>query len=313
MITSKMKQIEISFIIPAHNEGKIIGKTLDNLYKLPYEKYEVLVGLDGCTDKTEDIVKSFTKKSGKFKYFKMKSRSGKPEVIDYLIKKSKGDIIVINDADWIFRFNNKSSLGLFFSVFDNKRVGGIAESFPVEWGGSKLKKANIWYKAVAYGNYFWIKYQKQSFTKSKKGLLYINNPAMFLTNIFRKKLYKKNLSLGDDFERTRDIKKQGFEIVIFDEEEMPRNIASYQDIKLKDLVKQKIRTGVARNQIESKGENLKKYQFGSGIFIIFNSWKMGFSSGLYANLWLVITLVGGIIAKFKKTDTREGWLLRAKR
>ncbi|MFA6889259.1 MAG: glycosyltransferase, partial [Candidatus Woesearchaeota archaeon] len=85
-----MEKNKISFVIPAHNEEKIIGKTLSNLYKLPYEKYEVLIGLDGCTDKTEDIAKSFTKKSGKFKYFKMKSRSGKPDVIDYLIKKSKG-------------------------------------------------------------------------------------------------------------------------------------------------------------------------------------------------------------------------------
>lgn len=308
-----MKKVKISFVIPAHNEEKIISKTLTNLNNLPFKDYEVLVGLDGCTDKTEDIVKLFVKKYRKFKYFKMKIRSGKPEVIDYLIKKSKGEIIVINDADWIFRFNNKTSLEAFFSIFEDEKIGGIAESFPVEWDKNKIKRANFWYKVVAYGNYFWIKSQKDNFTENINHLSYVKEPAMFLTNIFRKKIYKKNLSLGDDFERTRDIKNKGFEIVVYNEENIPRMIAVYNEIKLKDIVKQKIRTGVARDQLNKKGEDLKKYQINSGFYIIFNSWKMGFSSWFYANLWLLITFIGSIISKLKKTDTKQGWLLRAKR
>ena len=308
-----MEQIKVSFVIPAHNEEKIIGKALSNLYKLPYEKYEVLIGLDGCTDSTEKIVKSFSSKSKRFKYFNLKTRSGKPEVVDYLIKRAKGDIIIINDADWIFRFNDKNSLKKFLMIFRNEKIGGIAESFPVEWDENKLELANIWYKVVAYGNYFWIKSQKENFTEKIGDLSYIKEPAMFLTNIFRKEFYEKNLSLGDDFERTRDIKNKGFEIVISNEENIPRMVAIYDEIRLNDILKQKIRTGVARNQLEKKGENIKKYQFSSGTYIMFNSWKMGFSSGLYSNLWLLITIIGGIIAKLKRTDTKQGWLLRAKR
>ena len=54
--------MKLSFLIPAHNEEKIISKTLNNLINLPYENYEVLVGLDGCTDRTEEIVKRFKAK-----------------------------------------------------------------------------------------------------------------------------------------------------------------------------------------------------------------------------------------------------------
>ncbi|MBS3072639.1 glycosyltransferase [Candidatus Pacearchaeota archaeon] len=309
-----MEKGKISFIIPAHNEEKIISETLNNLINFPLKEYEVLIGLDGCTDKTKDIVISFVSKSKKFKYFELKSRSGKPEVVDYLVKKAMGEIIVINDADWIFNFEGKEKLNTFFNMFKDKKIGGIAESFPVEWNKDKLKTANFWYKVVAYGNYFWIESQKTNFTKKFDGsFLYITEPAMFLTNIFRKNLYKKNFSLGDDFERTRDIKNLGFEIVIFNKENIPRMIAVYDKIKLKDLLRQKIRTGVARSQLSNKNGDLKKYQTRSGILIIFNSWKSGFFPGLYANLWLLITILGSIIAKFKKNDTKEGWLLRAKR
>ena len=50
---------KISFLIPAHNEEKIIATTISHLLKIPYDNYEVIIGLDGCTDKTEEIVKNF--------------------------------------------------------------------------------------------------------------------------------------------------------------------------------------------------------------------------------------------------------------
>ncbi len=75
-----VKSRKISFLIPAHNEEKIIGKTLDNLFNLPYNNYEVIIGLDGCTDNTEQIVRKFRKKSNRFGYYKFDLRKGKPAV-----------------------------------------------------------------------------------------------------------------------------------------------------------------------------------------------------------------------------------------
>ncbi len=69
-----MKEKRISFLIAAHNEEKVIGETLKNLANLPYRNYDVIVGLDGCTDKTENLVKEFAKKSKKFKYYKLNIR-----------------------------------------------------------------------------------------------------------------------------------------------------------------------------------------------------------------------------------------------
>ena len=308
--------MKVSFLIPAHNEEKIIRKTLDNLLQLPYSNYEVLVGLDGCTDTTENIVRQYVIKSKKFKYYALNLRSGKPAVIDALMQKAKGEIIIINDADWIFKFGNKEKLASFFSVFNDKKIGGIAESFPVEWDAIKLKKGNMGYRMVAYGTYFWFAFQKERFGIRKSNRLYVKDPRMFLTNIFRKELYKKNKSLGDDFERTSEIKTQGKEIVFFEDESSPRMICTYNFISIKDLIKQKIRTGVARRQLTTLGKSqggLFDYHIPSAHFILTKAWRKGFFIWCTVFLWLFITFFGELAAKFRKMGTKEGWVLRATR
>ncbi len=54
-----MTSPEISILIPACNEEAMIGATLSRLERLTGDELEVLVGLDGCTDRTEDIVRGF--------------------------------------------------------------------------------------------------------------------------------------------------------------------------------------------------------------------------------------------------------------
>ncbi|MEK6844142.1 MAG: glycosyltransferase family 2 protein [Nanoarchaeota archaeon] len=307
---------KISFLIAAHNEERIIGKTLKNLLNLPYKDYEVIIGLDGCTDKTESIVRDFVKRSRKFKYYNLNLRSGKPAVIDNIIKKASGEIIVINDADWIFKVDNEIKLKKFFSFFDNEKIGGIAEPFPVEWDKNKLKNSNLGYKIVAYGTYYWIKFQKKKFTYKKNDLLYLKEPTMFLTNIFRKEFYKKYFSLGDDFERTKDIFDKGYKIILLEDETMPRMISAYNNIKIKDLLKQKIRTAIARKQLNQSNImriNLFNYYFPSILFIFSESWKRNLYAGFITTIWIIITALGELISKFKKVDTKKGWTLRAKR
>ncbi len=51
------RQPQISIIIPAYNEEKYIEKTLETIYAQPFPDYEVIVVANGCTDKTEDILR----------------------------------------------------------------------------------------------------------------------------------------------------------------------------------------------------------------------------------------------------------------
>ena len=100
--------MKISFLMAAHNEDKIIRKPLDNFKRLYAmdKDLEFLIGLDGCTDKTLSIIKEY-----KFvKVYEFKGRNGKPFVINNLIKKSKCEILIIHDADWIFKVEDKNKL-----------------------------------------------------------------------------------------------------------------------------------------------------------------------------------------------------------
>ncbi|MFH1711034.1 MAG: glycosyltransferase [Nanoarchaeota archaeon] len=311
---TKMKQIKISFLMAAHNEDKIIAKTLENFLKLPYDNFEVIIGLDGCTDNTEKIVKDYCEKSKKITYYKLNLRQGKNAVINFIIKKATGEVCIINDADWIFTVKDSKILQEFISVFNNKNIGGIAESFPVEWEPEKIKRGNIGYKMVAYSSYYWLKFQKEKYGTIKNNLRFLKKPTMFLTNVFRRKLYKENLSLGDDFERTGHIMEEGYDVVLFDNLDFPRMIAVYDGVKVKDLFKLKIRTAIAREQLK-KGQRVKEraYYFNSVFFMIKESFKSGVSVGMIVVVWTLLTSIATLFSRFRKEDTKSGWRLRATR
>jgi len=311
-----MFQKKISFLVAVHNEEKIIGKTLNHLSKIPYENYEVVIGLDGCDDKSEEIVKKFCGKNKKFRYYKLNLRQGKPAVIGAIIKKAKGEIIFINDADWMYVFGDLKGMEKLADVFNNPKIGGIAESFPLEWHQDRLKNSNLGYKIEAYSTYFWYDFQKKNFTYKKDGLRYVKNPKMFLTNIFRKKLYEENFSLGDDFERTINIFNKGYKIILFDDINMPRIKTIYNTIPLKDMFTQKIRTAIARKQLNKEKVmklGIKDYYFFAVWHIFKNAWKSGIKIGMIITWWIIMTAIATFIAEFKKISTREGWKMRVRR
>lgn len=308
--------LKISFLMAVHNEEKILRRTLEHLEKIPYENYEVILGLDGCTDKSLEITKEIAKRNKKFRYFELNERNGKPAVINHIIRKSKGNIIIINDADWIFEVNSKEHFKKFISVFNDKIVGGIAESFPIEWQGKKQEQGNMGYKMVAYSSYFWLSFQKENFTYRKAGVLYLKEPTMFLTNIFRRELYNENLSLGDDFERTKDIMKKGYKVVMFDNLNMPRMTAVYTKLSAKDLFRQKKRTAIARRQLREYHVaeiSIVNYYLPALKYMLKKSWKTSISAGFITLSWIILTTAATFSSIFKKTGTKEGWKLRMQR
>jgi len=313
--------MKISFLMAAHNEEKIIKKTLENFRKISsYDKNtEFLIGLDGCIDKTEGIIKEY-----KFvKYYNFKGRNGKPAIINNLIKKAKGDVIIINDADWIFNVESKSKWEELKNEFKDEKLGGIAESYPIEYIPNKINKIkSLGHLGSLWGNYFWMNFQKEYYIYKKNNKLYAKfsrNSFPFLVNIFRKKLYNKNITLGDDFERTIDILKKKYKILVKKDESFPRMIAAYDTTNLKGITKQKERTALAREQVFKKyGINIKLFNFYIPLMIysLRNLNKINNFKGRFAFfIWLMTFCIGTIKNKLriKKKSTKEGWLMRAKR
>jgi len=100
--------MNISIIIPAYNEEKRIGKTLeeyskffDKLVKSNGIDYQILVVINGTTDNTEQVVKNYKKKYKRINYLNL-PQGGKGFAITEGFKealKGKGDLIGFVDAD----------------------------------------------------------------------------------------------------------------------------------------------------------------------------------------------------------------------
>ncbi|MBS3072641.1 glycosyltransferase family 2 protein [Candidatus Pacearchaeota archaeon] len=99
---------KVSIVIPAYNEEKRIGKTLkeysnyfDSISDERLFEYEIIVVINGTTDKTESVVMEYEKLNGKIKHLTYE-RGGKGfaiiEGFKYALKKNRGFIGFV-DAD----------------------------------------------------------------------------------------------------------------------------------------------------------------------------------------------------------------------
>lgn len=79
----------VSIIIPACNEEKYIAKTLKNIPN----KYETIVVCNGCTDKTEEVVKKFPVKLISIK------KKGTSHAKNFGAKNASNEMLLFLDAD----------------------------------------------------------------------------------------------------------------------------------------------------------------------------------------------------------------------
>jgi glycosyltransferase involved in cell wall biosynthesis len=86
----------ISVIIPAHNEENYIKRTLHSLKNQTFQNFEIIVVTNGCTDKTEEIVKK--RVGNNVKYFSM-TQANVSRARNYGADKASGEILLFLDAD----------------------------------------------------------------------------------------------------------------------------------------------------------------------------------------------------------------------
>jgi len=85
-----------SIIIPAHNEETYLQPTLDSIKKQTLLDYEVVVVTNGCTDKTEELVKK--QKDGKVRNFSL-PRPNVSVARNAGALNAQGEILLFLDAD----------------------------------------------------------------------------------------------------------------------------------------------------------------------------------------------------------------------
>src|SRR3989344_6738044 len=92
----------ISIIIPVYNEEKYIAQTLEKVVSTDifHLKKEIIMVDDASTDHTRDEVATFIQKTNEhITVIKKEKNDGKGAAVKIGINRSKGDIVLIQDAD----------------------------------------------------------------------------------------------------------------------------------------------------------------------------------------------------------------------
>jgi cellulose synthase/poly-beta-1,6-N-acetylglucosamine synthase-like glycosyltransferase len=96
---------EVSIVIAAHNEELVIGRRIENLLALEYppERLQILIGSDGSTDRTSEIVRVYRRPRMTFHDFAL--QRGKAQVLNDLVAVARGKFVVFTDANTFFEPN----------------------------------------------------------------------------------------------------------------------------------------------------------------------------------------------------------------
>lgn len=161
-IIEQMTRPDVSVIIPAYNEQERLGRTLtrveEYLSKQDYS-WEVLVVLDGPTDRTPTVAQSFEDKfKGRLKVTGYKKNKGKGAAVRQGMLEAKGKIRMFTDSDnstdihYLEDMLKKFDEGfdLVISSRDKKDAKGAGQDIKQPWVKRQMgNMGNIYIQIVA--------------------------------------------------------------------------------------------------------------------------------------------------------------------
>jgi cellulose synthase/poly-beta-1,6-N-acetylglucosamine synthase-like glycosyltransferase len=121
-----------TILVPAHNEEKVIGATLESMLLLNYpkDKLKIVVINDGSTDTTKDIIRRYAKMDSRIEPYDVPAREGgkgKSRALNLGFRLATSEILAIYDAD---NTPEKDSLRYLASeLVLNKELGAVIGKF----------------------------------------------------------------------------------------------------------------------------------------------------------------------------------------
>src|SRR5262249_40691453 len=95
--------MRLSIVIPAYNEEKNIGKCIEEVRGVVWEKhhipYEIVVVNDNSQDSTEDVVRGYMKEDPNIRVVRRTPPGGFGRAIRSSLEAVSGDVVVIYMAD----------------------------------------------------------------------------------------------------------------------------------------------------------------------------------------------------------------------
>ena len=194
-------QPQLSVLIPAHNEERVIGAKLRNMLSQNYSlaRLEILVGDDGSSDRTARIVKSM--EAGGVALVRNQEPRGKSDIQNKLVERSHGDLLVFTDADCFLPANALETLVRHFA---DPLVGLVANCASIS---NRNETAAVEGESLYWRYERWLRGQE-----SDRGLLAMASGSLF---VMRRGLWSPlDPNVGDDFVLPLLVARAGFRNVL---------------------------------------------------------------------------------------------------
>jgi len=189
----------VTVIIAAYNEEKVIKDRVENLLQqdYPINKLTILIGSDGSTDQTNEILSSFDTPQLHAHLFE--ENRGKANVLNDLFERTKDEITILSDANTNFE---PDAIRRLVSHFQFEKVGAVCGELNLYNPNKNDNKDNIYWKYEQY-------------LKEKEGCIDALLGANGAIYAIRTKLYvpiPKN-TIVDDFLIVMNIAKANYSII----------------------------------------------------------------------------------------------------
>ncbi|MGQ0504234.1 MAG: glycosyltransferase family 2 protein [Myxococcaceae bacterium] len=189
---------QVSLVVAAYNEASCVGQKLFNSLALDYpmDRLEVLVGSDGSTDRTNEIV--LASRDPRVKLSNA-DRGGKTTVLNRCIPMATGDIVVLTDANTQL---DEQAIKKLVRHFADPTVGAVC---------GRLKLYNPTkheYEESAY----WTYESLIKFYEGKRGAVMGANGGLYA---IRRALFRRlpSRTIVDDFVIPLRILERGYKVV----------------------------------------------------------------------------------------------------
>ena len=116
---------EVAVLIAAYNEEKVIKEKITSIFdtSYPVSKIKVYVGSDASNDATDKIVEDLKLKYQNLHLVTFKGRVGKISIINHLQSLGNEDILIMTDANVIFK---QETIFELVKKFKDEKVGIVA-------------------------------------------------------------------------------------------------------------------------------------------------------------------------------------------
>ncbi len=89
----------VSVIIPAYNRRDVIGRAIESVLAQSFQNFEILIGDDGSTDDTSEIVRQYQHKDSRIVLLRWEVNRGASWARNVLIERARSKYIAFLDSD----------------------------------------------------------------------------------------------------------------------------------------------------------------------------------------------------------------------